>query len=234
MNNKPIIGIVGRYDITTEDYNVMCCYENIRRSVIKKGGIPILILPNQDIDYESISSHDIDKLTIEQKNDLIRIIDMCNGILMPGSYRLFEYDKFIYEYSLNKNIPILGICGGMQLMALVDNPLSRSNEIIVKNNTKINHFQRGEKYVHKINITKDSLLYKILNKEEIEVNSRHNYHIEKTKDLKISAYSEDGLVEAIEYSNKKFVLGIEWHPESMLEYDENSNKIFEEFINSCK
>lgn len=234
MNNKPIIGIVGRYDITTEDYRVICCYENIRRSIIKKGGIPILILPNQDLDYESVSSKDIDKLTIEQKNDLIRIIDMCDGILMPGSYRLFEYDKFIYEYSLKKDIPILGICGGMQLMALVDNPLSSSNEIIIKNNTEINHFKGGEKYVHKINIIKDSLLYKILNKEEIEVNSRHNYHIEKTKDLKVCGYSEDGLVEAIEYPNKKFVLGVEWHPESMLEYDGDSNKIFEAFINSCK
>ena len=160
---KPIIGIVGRSDTSSEDYNIICCFENIRRSIIKKGGIPILILPNQDLDYESISSHDIDKLTMEQKNDLIRIIDMCNGILMPGSYRLFEYDKFIYEYSLNKNIPILGICGGMQLMGLVDNPLSRSNEIIMKNDTKINHFQRGEKYVHKINIIPDSLLHKILN-----------------------------------------------------------------------
>jgi putative glutamine amidotransferase len=234
MNNKPIIGIVGRYDIATEDYSVMCCYENIRRSVIKKGGIPILILPSQDLDYESVSSKELDKLTIEQKNDLIKVIDICNGILMPGSYRVFEYDKFIYEYSLKKDIPILGICAGMQLMALVDNPLSRSTEIIVKNNTEINHFQRGEKYVHKVNIIKDSLLYKILHKEETKVNSRHNYHIEKTKDLKICGYSEDGLVEAFEYLNKKFVLGVEWHPESMLEYDDDSNKIFEAFINSCK
>ena len=48
---KPIIGIVGRYDVDNEDYSVICCFESVRRRIIKKGGIPILILPNQDVSY---------------------------------------------------------------------------------------------------------------------------------------------------------------------------------------
>ena len=149
---------------------------------------------------------------------------------MPGTYKLFEYDKFIYEYAFNKNKSILGLCGGMQLMGIVDN---NSSNVLAKNNTDIVHFQRGVKYVHKLKIEKDTLLYKILNKDEIQINSRHNYHLTGVNDLKISAYSEDGLIESVEAKNKRFVLGVQWHPESMLEFDEDSNKIFDEFISSC-
>lgn len=233
MMKKPIIGIVGRSDKGQEDYNVICCFESVRRSIIKKGGIPILILPNQDIDYDNFSPKDINRLTLNQKKDLMSIVDLCDGILIPGTYKLFEYDKFIYEYALEKNIPVLGICGGMQLMALASNK-SDTNISLEKNDTIINHFQKGKDYVHKVKIEKNTLLYKIIGKEEIKVNSRHNYHVNKFNDLTICAYSEDGLIEAVEVKNKKFVLGVEWHPESMLEYDEDANKIIEAFIRSCQ
>lgn len=227
---KPIIGIVGRSDTSSEDYNIICCFENIRRSIIKHGGIPILILPNQNLDYEPSIPKEIDRLTLSEKEDLKKVIDLCDGIVMPGTYKLFEYDRFIYEYSLSKDIPILGICGGMQLMGIVDN---NEKEILVKNDTNLKHFQKGIKYVHKINIIEDTLLRRIINKKEIEINSRHNYHLSKVNNLKVSAYSEDGFIEAVEMLNKRFVLGVQWHPESMLEYDENSNKIFKSFIDSC-
>lgn len=234
MAEKPIIGIVGRSDISSEDYNVMCCFESVRRSIVKRGGIPILILPNQDLDYESSKPREIDRLTNEQKEELKKIVDLCNGILIPGTYKLFEYDRFIYEYALSKDIPILGLCGGMQLMGLADNDNIDSKEILLKNNTDIIHFQKDIKYVHKVNIISDTLLSKVLNKKELKINSRHNYHLAKVKNLKISAYSEDGLIEAVEETNKHFVLGVQWHPESMLEYDEDANKIFDAFIEASK
>lgn len=231
---KPIIGIVGRSDTSNENYNTICCFESVRRSIVKMGGIPILILPNQDLEYEISKPKDIDRLTNEEKEDFKKVIDLCDGIVMPGTYKLFEYDKFIYEYAYELDIPILGLCGGMQLMGLVDNKELESKEVLVKNDTDLKHFQKGVKYVHKVNIVENTLLSKILNKSEIQINSRHNYHLDKVKDLKVSAYSEDGFIEAVEVINKKFILGVQWHPESMLEYDENSKKIFEYFIDSCK
>lgn len=233
MLKKPIIGIVGRSDISCEKYNVICCFESVRKSLIRNAALPILILPNQDVEYEISSPKDMDRLTSEEKEDLKRLIDLCDGIIMPGTYKLFEYDSFIYKYALDKNIPILGLCGGMQLMGLVDNDGLPSNEVLIKNDTKLNHFQKGEQYVHKINIKENTLLNKILNTNEISVNSRHNYHLKQVKNLKVSAYSEDGFIESVEVPNKKFVLGVQWHPESMIEYDECANKIIEAFIKSC-
>lgn len=113
------------------------------------------------------------------------------------------------------------------------NSIFRDNTI--RNNTNINHHQREKKYVHNVNIINNTILSNIINKKEIEVNSKHNYHVNaKTVNLKISAYSEDGLIEAVEYEDKDFVIGVQWHPETMLDYDTYANKIFDEFIKRCK
>lgn len=52
----------------------------------------------------------------------------------------------------------------------------------------------------------------------------------RTNRIKVSAESEDGLIEAIEFPNKKFALGVQWHPEDLFDTDENMFKIFRAFI----
>lgn len=93
---------------------------------------------------------------------------------------------------------------------------------------KVNNHRISKDICHKITINKNSILFKILNKEEIMVNSLHSFAISNTS-LDISAYSSDGIIEAVESKNRKFFLGIQWHPE-LLDY-EYSKKIFNYFIN---
>ena len=87
-------------------------------------------------------------------------------------------------------------------------------------------------YVHNVLIDKKSLLYSILNKDIISVNSRHKSVIKNTSDL-VCAYSDD-VIEAIEDCNKKFYLGLQWHPENLYNTDINSRKIFDYFVSVCK
>ena len=93
--------------------------------------------------------------------------------------------------------------------------------------------KRTDKYVHEINLFSDSKLYQILKKEKLLVNSRHKSKITKT-DLSISAYANDMVIEAVEDKSKKFFIGVQWHPESMIKYDIDMNEIFKTFINSCR
>lgn len=147
-------------------------------------------------------------------------IDMCQGIIFPGGLDEWDIDSKLVRYCYDIDKPTLGICLGMQLIGKTFN-----GKIEKIGNEKHNTL---DEYVHKIKIKKDSKLFEIIQKEDIRVNSRHDNRIVRT-DLECSAISEDGIIEAIEDRNKKFFLGIQWHPESLKE-DDNSKRIFNYYI----
>lgn len=224
---KPIIGIIGRPHKTNTDKNIICTFEEYRNAVCKFGGIPISILPTQILDYNDVRPSQMPKLTESEIEDLKRQIDLCDGIIFPGGGRIYEYAYEIFDYVYEKNIPCLGTCLGMQTIACAMNQRN-SAEILTKVETDIEHKQMEAELVHFVNIDKNSKLYKIIGKEKIQVNSKHSYCINRVNNMKISAYSEDGIIEAIEAENKKFTLGVQWHPEELL--DENMEKIIKAFI----
>lgn len=102
-------------------------------------------------------------------------------------------------------------------------------------NSSIDHHMTPpyDRAVHEVNIRKDSFLYSILGKEKIGVNS---YHHQAVKDLSPefanSAISEDGIVEGIEMPSKRFIVGVQWHPELTYLSDENSQKLIKAFVDA--
>lgn len=174
---------------------------------------------------------------ISEKN-IEEISNICDGLILTGSandvYPKYyneepiegkKYDKFD-EYLLVKkcveefnkyNKPILGICGGIQeLNVIFGGTLFQS---IPNHNLK-------DQSKHILNIEKNSFLHKIYKKEKMEVNS---YHKQAIKDVapgfKIIAKCDDGIIEGIEKDN---IIGVQWHPESVLdmEFFEGFIKIF--------
>ena len=65
------------------------------------------------------------------------------------------------------------------------------------------------------------------------VNSYHRFHALENDNVVVNAYSEDGLIEGVEISNKKFILGVQWHPEISYKFDDNSKKILDYFMEVC-
>lgn len=161
---------------------------------------------------------------VDDINNAKKIIDICNGILIPGGDEINYSDLKLIKYIYDKDIPCLGICLGMQEMGYLFN--GEMGKI-----GNYNHLKPELKYVHNIKINKSSKLYEIINDENIIVNSRHKDYLIKT-DLDISSISD--VIESIEDKNKKFFIGVQWHPESMLSYDINSNLLFKEFIKQAK
>ena len=231
---KPLIGIVSR-STRNDDSSIYYANSKVVRSIILCGGIPILIVPPHNFDYESDKPGNIERLNNETKEDLNRVLDMCDGVLMPGGNKWYEFDEYICKYALDNDIPLLGICMGMQLLAKrLNNSKIDGLDNTILNNTDINHNRPGEEYAHNVKIKKDSLLYEILNKEEINVNSRHNYHVPKELKYLETAYSSDGIIEAVDNKDSKFTLGVQWHPEVMCFYDDDAKKIIKAFIDKCK
>lgn len=159
-------------------------------------------------------------LLIPLDHNIISNINLCEGIIMQGGDNFLPVHKNIIKYLYEKDIPLLAICMSMQAMGEVFNG---------KLKPVINHKSK-EKYVHYVNIKKGTLLYDIIKSEKIMVNSSHKEVLQFT-DLNISAYCE--FIEAIEDNNKRFFLGVQWHPEKMITYDINSILIFKYFKEVC-
>jgi putative glutamine amidotransferase len=160
---------------------------------------------------------------IDNIEDAKIIINKCNGIILPGGDEIDKKDLELIKYIYDKDIPCLGICLGMQEMGYLFD--GKMNEI-----SNYNHLQPNINYVHNIKINKNSKLYQIIKKENIKVNSRHKDYLIETN-LNISSVSD--VIESIEDKNKKFFIGVQWHPESMINYDIYSNLLIDEFLKEC-
>ena len=192
---KPIIGIIGKQECLPSKNKIIYNYENIIKKIIESNGIPIGIN------------------ILNNLEDTKMLLKNINGIIMQGGDIYTKEEIEIIKYAYKEDIPILGICLGMQTMGVIFN----GKLIKIKNHLNISH---------EVNIKKESKIYEILKKEKITVNSRHKEALKNTN-LEITGYYNN-IVEAIEDKNKKFFIGVQWHPESL--DDENSKNLFEYFI----
>ena len=154
----------------------------------------------------------------DNKNIDKNILDLCDGIIIPGGTDIYDYHFKIVEYCIKNNKPLLGICMGCQVIGLYSN---KNNKLIKINN----HYNLDE--LHHINIEKNSFLSTLFN-NHYYVNSRHIFTINNvTKPFKVTAYSDDNIIEAIELvDKKKFILGVQWHPEDM----KDMNLLYTSFV----
>lgn len=175
-------------------------------NAIKSYGVNYYLIP-----INTISNDDYD--------NVIEMIKMSDGVVIPGGNKGGTSMEFnIIKYLYDNDIPTLGICLGHQSMGRTFGGAKKQVE---------GHMVLDKKYAHYVNIKKDSLLYKIIGKERILVNSRHRLIVENTN-LDISADNDEGMPEAFEDKTKKCFIGVQWHPESII--DEDNKKIFDYFI----
>lgn len=193
------------------------------KAVENAGGIPIGLCYTKDIDevlniLDGIilsGGGDIDGKYINQVTHI-----KANCIFPERD----EYELNLCKKAFKYNIPVLGICRGEQILNIAYG--GNINQHIE------NHIQEAkrDKPFHKVYIEKDSMLYSILKEDIIYVNSFHHQVVSKKgKNIKICAYSCDGYAEAVEVKEKNFVLGVQWHPEAMVN-DEIQQKIFKALI----
>jgi putative glutamine amidotransferase len=125
------------------------------------------------------------------------------------------FEMAVLEKALNERKPILGICRGLQLINVYFGGTLHLDNGEAKN--KI-HRRETEDKTHPIKVKKNSLFHSIVKQEFGIVNSAHHQSIDSLgKGLKAVAYTEDGVIEAIESENpeEQFLIAVQWHPERM-------------------
>lgn len=157
-------------------------------------------------------------------NCLLKILKNIDGILLTGGDKVGRLDYFLIKYAIDNNLKLLGICQGMQSMALYGS----EDSLVEIGNLSHNKYKN---YCHNVKLS-NSKLKDILNKDVVEVNSYHKQKVLNSNYFKIVGMSDDGIIEAVESNNNIFQIGLQWHPEKMIDYDNNSKLIFDYFINS--
>ena len=154
--------------------------------------------------------------------------ETCGDIIEPRD----DFDFRAFNKILKTGKPILGICRGAQLINVALGG-TLYQDIPSEITTEIKHRQTeaDEVRTHEVHIAENTPLYKILGQAQIGVNSFHHQAAKKLGAGLISiAKADDGVHEAYYLPSHRYLLAVQWHPERL--YDENSGKIFKDFVNA--
>lgn len=211
---QPVIGITGNYDKET-----CTLAEGYYQSVLKAGGIPLIIPPFQETDR------------------LCQMLDTIDGIIFSGGgdiNPLFFGEEPIKELhsitperdrqelllarlAYDRQIPMFGICKGIQTINLALGGTVYQDIHTQMEGTRIKHSQDQDRRYpsHSVRLMPGSIMQRIFGSTTITVNSFHHQACKEAAPcLNATAISPDGVIEAIESNEFKSVLGVQWHPET--------------------
>ena len=128
------------------------------------------------------------------------------------------FERAILERALARDLPVLGICGGQQLLNVVLGG-TLIQHIPDEVASALAHEQPNPRTEagHKVRVAKGTLLHEITGADELSVNSAHHQAAKAVgKGVVVNATAEDGVIEGIEHPGYRFCLGVQWHPEYLI------------------
>ncbi|MGM0599753.1 MAG: gamma-glutamyl-gamma-aminobutyrate hydrolase family protein [Candidatus Rifleibacteriota bacterium] len=230
---RPLIGLNAAF----KNDKVILNYDYVR-AINNNGGVAVILPPadNDEIIKKYVSMVDAAVFTGgrdippefygQERHPSVNVLDQIR----------FEFDsRFIKAFLLSKK-PVLGICLGMQMSNVIHGG-TMIQDIPSMVGGKVRH-RNGEMYTnfHPVGIAKGSLLANILGKDDAEVISRHHQAVDKIgENLRVIARSSDGIVEALERTDRHFGLFVQWHPESLKKVSpQHTNRIFSALVRAAK
>lgn len=209
------------------------------RSIELAGGIPVIIPESPDPVLMEKTVSMLDGLMMSGGEDIHplyygeEVKEKCGGI----NEKRDLYELTLLKKAMDRNIPVLGVCRGLQLINVAMGG-SLYQDIPSEKETNINHGQYENSLVpaHDVTLIEGSEVYKIYGQNRLGVNSRHHQGIKKVAPgLKITAWSTDSIPEAIEAYPVKSVMAVQWHPElNCAAGDAPSLKFFSAFVEKAK
>ena len=229
--HKPLIGMTGNHsdiDITLRDV--------YHQQIVRAGGVPVLIPPVDDIEVVIETLEHLDGLVLTGGADYDPA--WCGEERSPLLGNINEVrdapELMITRLAYNRNIPMLGICRGIQTLATalgghvaqdISEAKNRDSEFKTQDSLLI-HSQTEDRPVktHSITVIEGTKLAEILREQlsivhsplSTSVNSFHHQSVDETGDkFRVSAVAPDGIIEAMESAEERSIIGVQWHPECL-------------------
>lgn len=217
---KPFVALTTTLDPEGGDYRkpLVGVFANYLRVLTRTGLTPVLITP----------AHDPDQVT--------DLLDVCSGLVLSGGEdidpsrygedpvpeletvsQLRDAMEFAtVDAALERELPIFGICRGMQLLNVYFGG-TLYQDLTTQRDNQLGHAQRAPwgHHQHKVRCAEGSRLHEILGEcMPLEINSFHHQAVKDlAPNLRCTAEAEDGLIEGIEATDHDWVVGVQWHPE---------------------
>ncbi|WP_242647928.1 gamma-glutamyl-gamma-aminobutyrate hydrolase family protein [Candidatus Desulforudis audaxviator] len=194
--------------------------ESYFRAVEQAGGVPVLLPP------------------LSPGLGVGRMVELVDGILLAGGgdvdpvffgeeplpdTGIITPERDLFEIALVRRVlhagrPVLGICRGMQVLNIAAG--GDIHQDVSRAGARIKHYQEAPRWhpTHRLHVRPGSLLARILGEGALRVNSLHHQAVRRlAPGFSVSAQAGDGIIEAVEGTGPAFVLGVQFHPESMYE-----------------
>lgn len=234
--NTPVVGVVPRYDF---EWTGLAISDGYLWGLVKSGCLPIVLPATSD------------PVHIE------RIVATCDGFLVPGgqdvdparygqrrelhTHRLAtardEMEPALIRAIVEADKPLLGVCRGIQSLNVTLGGTLHQDVAEAYPDSPIDHVQGRPFEVpsHFVDVDPDSQLASCLSTLHFDVASLHHQSIDEVGEgLRVVATSSvDGVIEAVEMPGKRFVIGVQWHPEHTLGTRQHSSELFEAFVKAC-
>lgn len=241
---KPIIGL--NLDLHAGPPSKASVRTNYLDAIEHAGGIPLLLPPMPDGDIMYVLQR-VDGLCFIGGDDYSAA---CYGDPQSPLAQIIDPRREVFDLSLIRHaflqtrLPILGICGGCQLLNIArggtliqDIPSELPDSQVTHTRPKLSAQAIAQaqgqdpsqlRTKHIVKLVEGSELAKIYNTDTLDVPTSHHQAVKTLGDgLKPVAYAEDGIIEALEHLDRPFTIGVQWHPER----DYQGNKaLFETFI----
>ncbi len=231
---KPIIGITTFYDRKPQKIYTAVS-DSYVKSVILGGGIPILLPVVEEVEMADEYLDAIDGLLLSGGEDVCTMRYGENPIKEVEMFcpQRDDFEINLFIEALNRDMPVLGICRGLQVMnAALGGSLYQ--DIFTQVDNVLGHLPKKmpvDTLFHCINIMEGSRLESIFDSRNLRVNSYHHQAVKQVSEaFTATAFSTDNIIEAIEHKNKRFALGVQWHPEDLTIKYPHFIKLFEALV----
>ncbi|RPJ74030.1 MAG: gamma-glutamyl-gamma-aminobutyrate hydrolase family protein [Desulfobacteraceae bacterium] len=240
---RPLIGITcsrvtgGAWGIYSLGHFMDYTFADYSQAILYAGGAPVILPAAQD------------------EKSLERILGAIQGLILSGGpdihprrygeeplAGLGEVDEALdrmeilaAEMAVARDLPVLGICRGVQVLNVALGG-SLYQDIPSQVAESICHTPKSDKAVntHTVRIEAGSRLRRLLGKPQIWVNGKHHQAVKAPAEgLAVAARAKDGVVEALEHPGKRYVIGVQWHPEGTWRDDACSKKLFGSFVRAA-